>query len=224
MSDWQVVLMEPAKTVMSQIGQFLVDLLRIVIILIIGLLIARIIKTLVTRGLKLVKMDVLSDRIGLDGLLEKGSIKYSFSELMGVLCYWVTLLVTFVVAVNAIGLTVAADLLNRIILYVPNILAAIFIIILGLFVAALLKNIVQAAASNAGLSQAKLLAKLTEITIVAFAIFVTLEQLKIGIKITEITLSILLGSIGLGLALAFGLGCKDIVARIVSDFMDKIKK
>jgi hypothetical protein len=55
-------------------------------------------------------------------------------------------------------------------------------------------------------------------------VLVALEQLNIGLRITELTVSIILGTIGLGCALAFGLGCKDIAAKFVSDFLDKIKK
>lgn len=113
------------------------------------------------------------------------------------------LLVTFVVAINAIGLTVAADLLNRVILYVPNIIAAIFILILGMFVATLLKNIVQTAASNAGLAQAKLLAKVVEVTIIVFAIAITLEQLGIGARVIELINRYIV--VGL-LRLRYGLG------------------
>ncbi|PIW66945.1 MAG: hypothetical protein COW11_00645, partial [Candidatus Omnitrophica bacterium CG12_big_fil_rev_8_21_14_0_65_43_15] len=153
MSNWQVVLLEPAKTVVSQISQFLINVLLVVVILVIGWIIAKIIKTLVAKLLRTIKLDQLSDRIDLDNVLAKGGISYSLSELIGVICYWLTLLITFVVAINAIGLTVAADLLNRIVLYVPNIIAAIFILILGMFVATLLSNIVKTAANNAGLSQ-----------------------------------------------------------------------
>ncbi len=224
MNSWQVVLLEPAKIVLSQISQFLVNVLLVIIILIIGWVIAKFIKALVSKVLEAIKLDLLSERIELDSLLAKGGIKYSLSELIGAICYWLMLLVTFVVAVNAVGLTTAADLLNKIVLYIPNVIAAMFILILGIFVATLLKNIVQTAASNIGVAQANFLANLTEIVIIAFAGLVTLEQLKIGIRVTEITLSILLGSIGLGLALAFGLGCKDIMAKLVAEVVDKLKK
>ena len=127
-------------------------------------------------------------------------------------------------AINAVGLTIAADLLNRIVLYIPNIIAAIFILILGMFVATLLSSIVQTAASNAGLSQAKILGKVVEVVVMVFAIAMTLEQLNIGGKIIELTITILVGSLGLGLALAFGLGCKDIAARFIGDSIEKLKK
>jgi hypothetical protein len=128
------------------------------------------------------------------------------------------------VAVNSVGLTVAADLLNKVVLYIPNVIAALFILILGMFVSTLLKNIVQTAANNAGLNQGKLLAQIVETIVIAFSVFVSLEQLQIGIHITELTVAIILGSLGLGLALAFGLGCKDIAGKFTAELIEKLKK
>ena len=224
MTSWQVVLLEPARTVLSQIGQFLVSILLVLVILVFGWIIACIIKGLVTKALRAVKLDMLSDRIELDALLEKGGITLSLSEIIGVICYWLALLVTFMVALNAVGLTIAADLLNKIVLYIPNVIAAIFILIVGMFVATLLRNIVTTAANNAGVSQAKVLSKIVEVVIMVFAILVALEQLNIGIRITELTVAIIMGSIGLGCALAFGLGCKDIAGRYLNEAIEKLKK
>lgn len=224
MSSWQIVLLEPARAVLAQISQFVINALLMIIILIIGWMISKAIKTIVGKTLKLVKIDEISSKIELDKLLGKGGITYSLADLIAVICYWLGILVTFMVAVNAIGLTVAADLLNQVVLYIPNVIAALFILILGMFTSTILKNIVQTAASNAGLSQSKLLAQVVEAIVIVFAIFVGLEQLKIGIGITELTLAIILGSIGLGLALAFGLGCKDVVGKAVAEFVEKLKK
>lgn len=223
MSEWQMTLLEPAKVVLSQISQFLVNLLLVIVILIIGWIVSKFIKTLVMKVLRAIKLDDISDRIELDQLLAKGGIKYSLSELIGVVCYWLVLLITIVVAVNAIGLTVAADLLNRVVLYVPNIIAAVFILIMGMFIATLLSNIVQTAATNAGLAQGKLLSKIAEIAVTIFTVAIALEQLNIGAKIIELTIMILLGSLGLGIALAFGLGCKDIIGKYVSELVEGIK-
>jgi len=224
MSSWQVVLLEPARTVLAQISQFIVSALLVIIILIIGWLISKVIKTIVTKALKLIKINEISSRIELDKLLSKGGITYSLADLIGVICYWLGLLVTFMVAVNAVGLTVAADLLNQVVLYIPNVIAALFILVLGMFVSTILKTIVQTAASNAGLNQGKLLAQIVETIVIVFAFFVALEQLKIGISITQVTISIILGSIGLGLALAFGLGCKEIAGKYVAEMVEKLKK
>jgi len=224
MGNWQGVLVEPAKLILAEIGTFLINLLLVVLILIVGWVISRGIKALVIRVLRTIKVDELSERIELDDILAKGGIQYSLAELIGVVFYWVGLLVTFVIAINAVGLTVAADLLNRIVLYVPNVIAAIFILIAGMFVASLLKNIVKAAASNIGLSQANLLSKICEVVIMVFAVAIALQQLNIGARIIELTISIILGAIGLGLALSFGLGCKEIAGKSVAEFLEKLKK
>ncbi len=224
MSILQAVLVEPAKSMLSQVGGFLVNVLLVLVILLIGWIISKLIQTLVTKVLRTVKLDTLSDKIELDSLLAKGGIKYSLSELIGVICYWLVLLVTFVVAINAVGLTIAAALLDKVVLYIPNVIAAIFILILGMFVATLLSNIVQATSNNAGIAQSSLLGKVAEVIVMIFAIAMALEQLNIGAKVIELTISIVLGSIGLAAAIAFGLGCKEQAGKSMAELMDKIKR
>jgi ABC-type multidrug transport system fused ATPase/permease subunit len=223
MSSWQIVLLEPARTVLGQIGMFLVNILLVLILMIIGWLVSRGIKTLVTNGLRAMKLDELSDRIELEGLLEKGGISYSLSELIGIICYWLALLVTVVVALSPVGL-ITPGLVDKVVSYIPNVVLAIFILIVGMFIATLLKNIVLTAAGNVGLRQGVALGKIVEIIVVIFAALMSLEQLGIGVTITEVTLSVILGSVGLAMALAFGLGCKDLAGKFVSDLVEKMKK
>lgn len=223
MPNWQAILVEPAKTILAQIGQFMASALLVIIILIVGWLVSNIIKAIVIKVLKTVKIDSLSETVKLDTLLAKGGISNPLSELVGIICYWLAILVTLVVAINALGLTVAAELLNRVILYVPNIIIAIFILISGMFVAALLNNIVQTAANNAGVSQSKLFGKIVEVVVVIFAVAISLEQLKIGARVIELAIGIILASIGLAAAIAFGFGCKDIAAKFLSNLIDNLK-
>jgi len=224
MSSWQIVLLEPARAVLGQISQFLVSILLVIIILLMGWLVSKALKVIISKGLKLIKLDDLAGRIGLDKILGKGGISYPISELIGVICYWLGILVTAMVAINAVGLTIAADLLNKVVLYIPHVIAAVFIVILGMFVATLLKNIIVTAVNNAGLSHGKLLGQLVETIVIVFVVIVGLEQLGLGISITQLTLGIIVGSVGLGLALAFGLGCKDIAGKFVAEFVEKLKK
>jgi hypothetical protein len=93
-----------------------------------------------------------------------------------------------------------------------------------MFVATIVRNIVQTAANNAGLDYAKVLGKIVDIAVMVFAIAIALEQLNIGEKVIQLVISIILGAAGLAIALAFGLGCKDIAAKSVSEFIDKLKK
>lgn len=219
------MLVLPAKTLLVQISQFVSGALLVLIILLIGWLISKFfIKPAVTQILKIFKLDALSKRIEFDDLLAKGGITVSFSDLGGSICYWIAMLITFMVALNAVKIDIAADLLKQIVLFVPNIIAAIFILIAGMLVAVILRSIVKTASSNAGIAQATLLSKITETVIMVFAVAMALEQLQIGTRLIELVISIILGALGLGLALALGLGCKDIVAKSVTRFLDRLKK
>jgi len=223
MAELKLLLVEPAKVVIAQIGQFLGNILLVLFILLIGWLIGKLIKLLATKLLKSIKVDDLSERIELDDLLSKGGIPYTLSELIGIVFYWLTLLITFVMAINALGLTFANDLLNRVVLYIPVIVAGVFILILGMFAATMLKNIVLTAATNAGLSQAKLLAKLVEVAVVVFAVLISFEQLGIAPRLIELIVSIILASFGLAFALAFGFGCQDIAKKFLGDTIEKLR-
>lgn len=220
---WEGLLVGPGKAALLQIGTFFLNLGLIILILIVGLVIAKIVRNIVVHILKAVRLDTLSERARLDELLQKGGVKYTLSELLGTICYWLLVLVALVVAVNAVGLSMAAELLNRIILYIPNVIAAIFILVLGSFLARVVGNVVQAASANAGLAQSKFLAKIVEVVIIIFALAITLEQLNIGKTVVGLAVNIILASLGLGFALAIGLGCKDIVGEAVADWIEKFK-
>ena len=225
MNAMHTVLGPSMKMVLAQVGLFVSNVLLVLILIIIGWLVSKfVIKDGVTKLLKLVKLDDLSQRVELDSILAKGGINIGLSDLLGIICYWLALLVTFVVALNAVGLTVAADLLQKIVLFIPNIIAAVFILIVGMFAAVLVRNIVRVSASNAGIAQANLMSNICEVVIMVFAVAIALEQLQIGVRIIDLTISIILGSFGLGFALAFGLGCKDIVGKAVNEFLSKLKK
>jgi len=222
--DWQVILVEPMKEVITQAGRFVGRMVLMLVIILVGSIISKGIQSLITKVLKTIKVDDLADRIEIDAALAKGGIKSTLSELVGIVFYWLGLLITFVIAVNAVGLTATADLLSRIVLYVPNIIAATFILIMGLFVSTILHNIVQTAAANAGIAIAKTLANLARAVVIVFAVLITLEQLNIGVATINLVLMIGLGSIGLASALAFGFGCQGIAAKYMQEWIEKLKK
>lgn len=222
--DWQVILVDPMKEVIAQAGKFVGKMVLMLVIILVGSIISKGIQSLITKVLKTIKVDDLADRIEIDAALAKGGIKSTLSELVGIVFYWLGLLITFVIAVNAVGLTATADLLSRIVLYVPNIIAATFILIMGLFVSTILHNIVQTAAANAGISIAKTLANIARAVVIVFAVLITLEQLNIGVATINLVLMIGLGSIGLASALAFGFGCQGIAAKYMQEWIEKLKK
>lgn len=219
---WKIILDEVSKTILVQMVQVVVAVLFLVILLFAGLFFSHLIKASVIKTLKTLRLEEFFSKILLAKLLERAGIKYSATEMIGMFFYWIGLFISLAVILNAAGLTIAADLVNKIILYIPNAIVALFILIIGMFGASLLKNIVRTLTANAGIGMADVLGKAAEIIVIIFVSVMALEQLKINIRILETAIGIILSSAGLAIAIAFGLGCKDLVGKIIVGIIEKI--
>ena len=221
--DWNAVVMEPVTAMLARVASFLPTLLGVLVILIIGWIVAGILKNVVVKLLKLIQLDTATEKAGLGDVLRRGGIRQTLSELVGVLIYWLVMLMVFMTSLNALGMTVAASLLDKVIMYIPNVIAAMFILSLGIFFSSMIGTVVRTASSNAGITQAKFLGQLTQVVIMIFAIMITLEQLNIASSVLNLAINIVLASIGLAFALAVGLGSKDIAGKLVGDLVNKVK-
>ena len=221
--DWQTTIMEPVQAMWARVLGFLPTLVAVIIILIVGWVIATVVQRVITRFLKLARLDTASEKSGIANILTKGDINYTLSEIIGIMIYWLLMLVVILAAVNALQLSVAAELLNRVILYMPNVIASVFIVVLGIFFASIVANIVRTTAANAGITQARSLAQATQTVIAVFVFVEALKQLQIDTSIIDFLIQALLAALALGIGLAVGLGCKDMAAKHVSHFIDSFK-
>jgi len=217
------IFLDPVRQMWERILNFASLGILALLVIVIGWIISKAVRGLVARLLKMLKLDQLSERAGIDKFLEKGEIKYKLSDLIALIIYWVLMLIVIMITANVLGLTTVAELMDKIVLYIPNVIAALFVLIIGALLAAFLQKVVETTAKNAGLTHAKEMGVLTHTVIVIFAIIVALEQLKIEINVLSQFMTIILGSIGLALALSFGLGCKDIAAKSLQNFLERSK-
>lgn len=215
---------EVAKVALLKLGSILSTLIGLLVVIVVGWLIAKVVKAVTLRVLKTAKFDSVSDSTGISDFLKKGGIKHTLSEVIGNLFYWLCLLVTAAVAVDFLGLAAVAELLNRVILYVPHIIVAIFVLLLGVFMSKFLGTLVQTTAANAGLMRAKLLSKIVEVIVIISAVVIALEQLNIGADIITFLVKYIIISIAAAAALAFGLGCKDMAAKALAGWLEKIQE
>jgi hypothetical protein len=208
------------NTFSAKIMAFLPELIGAIIIFVIGLIAAKLVKMAVVRFLKLVRFDAAADKTGIKGFLEKGNIVKTASEIMGALVYWFMMILVLIASLDALGLPIVSDIMNDIFLYIPNVVAAIMVLILGILFANLISAIVRTAASNAGLTNAEGLGKVALYAIIFFAVSVALTQLGIGQEIVSSAFVIAFGAIALGLALAFGLGGREVAAEYLRRWLE----
>jgi hypothetical protein len=213
--------LDPLQSAWNQFLAFAPSVLGALLILLVGGIIAKLLRQLIVRGLKLITLDRIAEQVGVATILNRGGIRSQLSELLGGIVYWMVLLAFVMTALNALDLTVAAELFQRLVSFLPNVVASVFILIVGVFAAAFLAATVRTAASNAGILQAHLLGQAVQTTVVVFAMVAALQQLQIRF-VGEVFLIILSG-ISLGAALAFGLGCKDLAGKWVSGLVNQLQ-
>lgn len=221
--DAQAILVDPLRILFARLASFVPVLLGALVILLVGWIVARILQEVLVRALKTLRVDDLAEKAGFAAILRKGAIHETFSGLLGLFVYWLVLLAALVGAVNALGMTATAELLDRVLLYIPNVVAGIIILILGSFFATMLASIVQTVTANAGVKQSKGLGSITKVVLMIFAIEVALEKF-IGLTTLHMQLNILIAAAAAGAALAFGLGCKDLAGRFAADLVDKWRR
>jgi hypothetical protein len=220
MEQQVTVVREFLSTSMIELGQFLPKLLGAILILVVGWLIAKFLQFIVVRGLKAIGFSIVTEKAGLDGFLKKGGVKKGTIDVLGLLIYWLIILVTLLAAFNWLGLTVVSELFGRVTEFIPNVIVAVLILTIGLYFARFLSDAITAYTRNVGMEDAVLVGRVTYYAITVFVIILALGQMRIADGILYPALLIIIAGIVLALALAFGLGGQ----KWAADQLDKWNK
>lgn len=205
----------------TQLAAFVPQLLAALLLLFVGWLFANLVRTGVTKLLDVLRFDGLAEKTGIEAFLKQGNIELSLSRLLAKLAYWVVILIVVVTVANSLGLHIVADLFNKIVLYIPNIIVAILVLVFGILVARFINRMVFAYLNNIGVQGALTISTLSEYAVIIFVVFVALEQLQIGTSLLTAAFQIGFGAIGLAFALAFGLGGREWAANVIKKMTEK---
>jgi hypothetical protein len=198
---------------------FLPKLLGFLIVLAIGWIVAKVVKTAVTK---------LGQKVGLDRALHSGSTgqyvdrvapNTSPSGLIGSLAYWFIFLGALAIAVSQLGIAALDNFVAAIGAYLPNVIAAVLIFVVAGALAAAIGGLI--ARTMGDTPTGKVVGTVVPVLVMAIATFMILNQLRIAPEIVTITYAALLGAAALAMALAFGLGGRDVASRMLSDAYDK---
>lgn len=220
-SEWENLIVEPVREMLTKILGYLPTLLGALIILVVGWIIAKVIRGIVNQVLKVIRFDSLADKAGISEILRKGGLKATAGEVLSGLVYWLVIIMVLVMVVNALGMPQASGVLESLFAYIPNVIAALFVLVIGMFLASFVSGIVHTAASNANFPKPDMLAGISRWAIIIFAATISLRELGIAPLLVTTTFNILFGGVCLALALAFGLGGKDAAARYLEQLQKK---
>lgn len=205
------------------LGAFLPNLIVAFILLIIGWIVAKVLRGVTVRVLRILRIDVIAERAGIEDFLLKGGVRFTAVTLIAAIMYWAIIFIVFLAVLHTLGLGIAADLFNRVLLYLPNVIVAIVLLIFGTLFAQFVQSALYTYLNNVGVSGSRLVSGIAKYAIIIFVVSISLEQLAIGGDILVSAFQIAFGALCLALALAFGLGGRDWAARVIDNMTKKMK-
>ena len=206
------ILSQAAERIRHGMAEFLPGLLAFVLVLALALVIAWIVRVMVKRSLRKLDFDLRAAQWGLSALVEWAPSK-SPTLMIARLSFWTIVLLGALAGVSALDANLTNMLTIRLFTYFPNVVAALLILIVGTLLARFLARGVLISAVNMQIQSARLLSLGVKWLVVVLAGAMALEHLGIGGDIVRLSFGILFGGIVLALALAVGLGSKDMVSR-----------
>jgi hypothetical protein len=197
------------------------DLLLAVALLVAGWLVARFLRKLCARALRLLKVDELAERSGFEDFLVRGGVEMTAVTLISNAVYWLVLLGVFLALLDALGVRAADLMLERIASFIPNLIVAVGILVFGSLLARIAGALVYSYLSNVGTNAAAPVAALTRYALLAFVVFMAAEQLAIRSEVLVSGFQIAFAAVCLAGALAFGLGGREWAAQVIARYTRK---
>jgi hypothetical protein len=216
-------LVEALNTFFEGVVRFLPGLLAAAVIVIIGLVIGLALRSLVRRALSVARFDHFCHSTGISQLLDRADIRATPSSLAGSAFFWAWFAIFAMAGLSALDVSVINRLISEFFLYLPRILSALLILLLGFLFANFLSRAILLAAVNAGLPSPRGISLVVKFLIAILSFAMALEQLEIAKSIVLAAFIISFGSVMLGLAIAFGIGGQDVARRVLERrFGDKL--
>ena len=197
------------------------DLLLALALLVVGWLVARSLRKLSVRVLRMLKVDEFAERSGFEDFLVRGGVEMTAVTLLSSAVYWLVLLGVFLALLDALGLQAARLLLERIAQFIPNLIVAVGILVFGSLLARIGGALIFSYLSNIGMPAAGPVAALARYALLAFVLFMAAEQLAVRSEVLISGFQIAFAAVCLAAALAFGLGGREWAAQVIARYTRK---
>lgn len=217
------VIVAVANSIQSLLN-FLPNIFGAIIIFALGWMIAGMVKGLVLRALEVLQVEPFAEKVGLSQALAKVGASITPSELFGEIIKWAIVLVFLNPTVEVLGLSQVTQVLSQVLLYIPNVIVAVFILMFGVIFADLTGQFIKGTAAALGAGTANALEVITRYAIMVFVVLAALSQLGIARQLIATLFTGFVAMLAISGGLAFGLGGKEIAAEILRDLKDSLER
>jgi mechanosensitive ion channel-like protein len=220
-TDWGTALITSAAAALALLLGAIPKVIGFAVILIIGWIIASALAAAVAAILRTVRFNDLAQRAGISGFVQKMGVHTDAAGFLATLVKWFVRLIVLVTAFDALGLPAVSQVLQQILLWLPNLVVALVVLVIAGLAANALASLVRGAAGESGLGNPDLLATIARVAVWAFAIVIAVNQIGIATTIVNTLFMATIGAIAVAFALAFGLGGRETAAQIVQSWYQR---
>jgi small-conductance mechanosensitive channel len=215
--NFQVVI-DALTKIVTDIINFIPNLVNGLVILLVGFLIARLVRWVLATVLRRLKFDPLIERTGVTGSLRGLGVQTPLSWILAQTIFTFLLLSFLITATRLMGLEAVAKLLEQLLSFLPNLIAAVIIFLLGGVAAQFVGNLVANVGALSGLTYAGRVGRIIQYMISLFVMVLALGQLGVDTAILVTAITIAIAAFGLALGLALGLGARGVVMNILAGY------
>jgi hypothetical protein len=206
---------------LRQVGSYLPAVFGVLLIIVSGFVIARLVQGATDGLLRRIGFNSRLERAGLVRVLDHARSPFNPARIVSSLVFWGVMSVALFVAATALGLDSLAQVFGELVGYVPSVIAAIVIVVIGIGLGGLVSGIILA--SVGGMTGGLLLARAGRAGVVLLAVFMALQELGVATDIVTTAFAILFGAVALAAALAFGLGNRDLAAEVTREWYERFR-
>lgn len=204
--NWGDAVLVSVTEALSNFLVFLPALIGAIIILVLGWIISGLLAGVVEKGLQAVGFEKASQSAGIAGFVKKSGSDWTASKVVAEIVKWFIRLIAIQAAASILGMAQITEIVNSIVLFLPNLIVALAIIVLGAFIAKFVAGVVRGAVGEMGFGNPDLIANIARYAIIVFAVVAAVDQIGIAETVVNTLLIGAVGAVALGFALAFGLG------------------
>src|SRR5687768_18265892 len=208
--------LERLQSSFAQFAEFVPALLGALIILFAGYLLAKLIERGTERLFRRMRLNYLLERGGVMEAVERSGSHFNPSRVLANLIFWFVMFVVIMIAANALGMETLADVFSELVGYIPSMMAAIVLLIVGIVLGRFVGGLILASAG--AIQGGPTLARVGRWGVIVLAIFIALQQLGIANEIVVTAFAILFGAVALALALSFGLGNRELAGEVTREW------
>ena len=214
-TDWGAAVMTSLTAALSLFLAAIPRVIGFLVILVIGWLIAGLLASATAALLRAVKFNDLAQRSGLSGFVQNMGLRTDAAGVLANIVKWFVRIIVLVVAFDALGLPAVSAVLQQFLLWIPNLIVAVVVLVIAGLAANALGNLIRGSAAQAGLGNPDLLAGIARVAVWGFGIVVAVNQIGIAQTLVNTLFMGLIGALALALGLAFGLGGRETASQIV---------